>query len=801
MIHKEIRKATFEVKPFVDYIYYTIREKNGGKLDPNRANFFGNLDSDIDLKNWLETYGEQASPEILKKVIEKYVISGMHNIHQKSKSSKKWKMLDKNCECSLMSDRRIKTKDDQTNQVKTELIPQIPMRFSTHALHDQETTIIRQNAYNEFNAMSNAKRQASGCHSAEAYARKKLVDFLCLYTDEFEKEFYNEVKKESSSQTKKRRTKTKISDVQTPKVIHHNGDWTGDLHVHFVGSPFDPTTGLFCSPKNYVEIYKRVGEKLEQKYKHILMQGVARGLNHKQSENLKEKHLNELTSKFGNEKANEVYRQRFDYVSTAIDLTLSKEAMTFNKFEKSLAKKRIAVKKTSIHTKSSSKHYNAKNKDQEQFFEFEDQESGITFNNESFNGETRRKLKKFAKNLIHREALEKTLPDQKPYKVENVEKVLKDRLDRQLRKLHVELNQVSIGSTSPEEIKQKHFFEFYHSCLKVGIVPNLNKQKHLTYHKLAVNLNGRTEFKAYKYKSSVFSLDELQGNNIVDVFALDDETIMRLQLDYVMKAFPKRFMQYNVAYLNQSEITDEMELGADQEAYLLQGIENQLEKRNRELIYGKNEVFVVSKDTGEPTIKEVFDKNDSSKSTFYTNPLKPYEAAFDMLLIQQARLREKPDTIIELSSPDGVVHEHMRVLYVETIFNRDPNVRERLEIQNGYDESTQAKIDERLDTLLLKAEEKIEKMIDKPNRKSFNFTDAHLVYLLDTDLNEAGKQRVRDMLNKSIAKIEERGIHNITIAGKKFDQYRRDNEQQINAHKHKTVQNPRQKPNTPRYTM
>ncbi|EKO3839659.1 hypothetical protein NTE14_005443, partial [Vibrio harveyi] len=447
---------------------------------------------------------------------------------------------------------------------------------------------IREDAYSKYDSIDDEFRVKYGIDNAEDYARYCVADFLTLYAKEFSKEFANYCKAEQTNKTKKHRTKTKIDDVQLLMNIHVSSDWKSGAHIHYIDFPFDPTTGLFLNPRNYVDAYRAVSIKLEKKYSKYLLQGVAQGLHKKEANDLKADEVEKLKPKLG-EQAESYYEERKAFVSNQLDELLSQSGMTFEKLQEELEKRGLLIDKREVKNKTESKHYASKHKDAEQIFTITDQQSGISFVNGSFTHNTRKILKKYAKNLITKQTFEKILPKDKNFRIDKdknfridkdknfridaVERVIRDKYDRAMNKLN---QQLVIGSEPTEELtklKQQQFFEFFNNCLSVGIIVNINKQKHLTYHKVIENQKGNFDFKAIKYKSSIFADEELQGKSIAEAFDLDEEAILELQSNYIMNAFPNnRFMRYNVAHLNASSITDRIMIGTDKEAFLLTGI-------------------------------------------------------------------------------------------------------------------------------------------------------------------------------------------------------------------------------------
>ncbi|MEZ9619575.1 hypothetical protein AB4264_24125 [Vibrio sp. 10N.261.55.B8] len=785
MISKVYRLEKFELNAIATHFKYWNKQKKGKGYSVERSLDVSNIDSDVDIKSWFKLRANKASNQAFDDKCEQYIKSVMSNVHDNYKSSKKWKNIDENGNVKTLSNRKIKTVDEHTKQTITKNIPEVPVRLGHHRLDDSELALIREDAYNHYNTISDEFRVKHGIDTAEDYARYCVADFLTLYAKEFSKEFANYCKDEQTNKTKKHRTKTKIGDVQLLMNIHISPDWKSGAHIHYIDFPFDPTTGLFLNPRNYVEAYRAVSTKLEKKYSKYLLQGVSQGLHKKEANDLKADEVEKLKPKLG-DNAESYYEERKAFVSTQLEELLSQRGMTFEKLQEELLKRGLTINKREIKNKTESKHFASKHKDAEQIFTITDQQSGISFVNDSFTHNTRKILKKYAKNLITKQTFEKTLPKDKNFRIDAVEKVVRDKYDRSINKLNKNL---VIGSVSPEEqakLKQQQFFEFFNNCLSVGIIVNINKQKHLTYHKIVENQKGNFDFKAIKYKSSIFADDELQGKAIAETFDLDEESILDLQANHIMNAFPNnRFMRYNVAHINASSITDKILIGTDKEAFLLTGIEKELERRNREIVSFDNKLVVLNKNTSEPTI-QIFKKNDSTDIVQY-NAFRPRDSALDALLIDKELLRNDPDIkSLSYKSESGKIDDFHRWLFVEVALNKDPNIRNKVEVE-GFDSKTQEMLNERLDQMLERAEAAIDKAANKPNQTKFNFTDTQLVYLLDSKhLDTASKKRIEEFLEKSVSKLRSKGIDNITIDRKPVSSFIKEPE---------TQQQPKRKPN------
>ncbi|EJG1824373.1 hypothetical protein BOJ00_RS23170 [Vibrio parahaemolyticus] len=769
--------------------------------------------------------------------------------------------MDENNECHELTSRTI-TKSSTIggrSVSKTEAIPYLPLRFGTHRLDDIETQRIRDTAYKNYKNLSEQDKVKMDVFNEEEYARWMIMDFLILWTKEFEKEFHNACKAEQKKKTKKHKIKTKISDVELPMNIHIDPDWSKGAHIHYIAPPFDPTTGLFSSPKNYVDIYKKIGVKLEKKYSYkskskrlykFIEEGVAIGAVKQISNDLKEEAVLDIidnptllnkdkvrkdfiknngydcdiddqlqVDKFFDDldkneeaksayeetvkkEAEAVYEKRKEEVSRIVSKALNNNIVDYDKLQEELKANGVEIDFGFDHEKDTNSHFDKK-KDVEHIFEFTDMKTGIKFNNASFKGDARSKVKRFASSYNERNQLQnevnktfKTKAERLPYDVDSIQTVLAHNMRMTKAAMNHELSLAPYSKEETIKIKRKHFETYMQMCLESGILVNLNKQGNLTYHKINKNRKklhsensdwfesgkAQADYSAFKYKSSWFS-EDLRGKDIKELFELDDETIIRLNLTWVMDAFPARFMQYKVAFMsNNTNLLEQMNQNADAKSFLLLSIQKNYDYRKleqRSTFDGGYYIYSIRNE--QPTV--YFKPSDDSSFDVLFQPFQARSAAMDTWAHTQKEVLENLDNAdygTSFYAKDGKVCDFLRTMYVERAFCPNQDMRNRIEVRNGFDERTVEFMQKKFDTMIEKAEASIDKAINTPNKNSFNFTNLHGAFVLSNEeFQGAFKERYEEFLNRSIVKLENAGFTDLTMNGIILEDYVRKNEQRI----------------------
>ncbi|EOA6819257.1 hypothetical protein ACH78B_000455 [Vibrio vulnificus] len=857
MFSKVYKNSGWAVEPFAKHIKY-LRKK-----DPNvEASVFVSNIAELEHYNDVIRYRENKLTNSEKdELYAKYAREALDHWQKRFAGARKWSKMDENNECHELTSRTI-TKSSTIggrSVSKTEAIPYLPLRFGTHRLDDIETQRIRDTAFNNYKNLSEQDKVRMDVFNEEEYARWMIMDFLILWTKEFEKEFHNACKAEQKKKTKKHKIKTKISDVELPMNIHIDPDWSKGAHIHYIAPPFDPTTGLFSSPRNYVDIYRKVSVKLEKKYSYkskskrlykFIEEGVAIGAVKQISNDLKEEAVLDIidnptlidkdkvrkdfiknngydcdiddqlqVDKFfedldKNEEAKSayeetvkkeaeaVYESRKEEVSRIVSKALKDNIVDYDKLQEELKENGVEIDFGFDHEKDTNSHFEKK-KDVEHIFEFTDLKTGIKFNNASFSGDARSKVKRFASSYNERNQLQheinktfKTKKERLPYDVDSIQTVLAHNMRMTKAAMNHELSLAPYSNEEATAIKRKHFETYMQMCLESGILVNLNKQGNLTYHKINKNRKknhgentqwfeagkAQADYSAFKYKSSWFS-EDLRGKDIKELFELDDETIIRLNLTWVMDAFPARFMQYKVAFMsNNTNLLEQMNQTADAKSFLLLSIQKNYDYRKLEQRSTYDGGYYIYSIRNEQPTVYFKPSNDSSFDVLF-QPFQARSAALDTWAHTQKEVLENLDNQdygTSFYAKDGKVCDFLRTMFVERAFCPNQDMRSRIEVRNGLDERTVEFMNKKFDTMIEKAEASIDKAINTPNKNSFNFTNLHGAFVLSNEeFDGVLRERYEEFLNRSIVKLEKAGFTDLTMNGIILEDYVRKNEQRI----------------------
>lgn len=500
--------------------------------------------------------------------------------------------------------------------------------------------------------------------------------------------------------------------------------------------------------------------------------------------------------------AEAVYESRKEEVSRIVSKALKNNIVDYDKLQEELKENGVEIDFGFDHEKDTNSHFDKK-KDVEHIFEFTDLKTGIKFNNASFKGDARSKVKRFASSYNERNQLQhqinktfKTKAERLPYDVDSIQTVLAHNMRMTKAAMNHELSLAPYSNEEAIAIKRKHFETYMQLCLESGILVNLNKQGNLTYHKINKNRKklhsentdwfesgkAQADYSAFKYKSSWFS-EDLRGKDIKELFELDNETIIRLNLTWVMDAFPARFMQYKVAFMsNNTNILEQMNQNADSKSFLLLSIQKNYDYRKleqRSTFDGGYYIYSIRNE--QPTV--YFKPSDDSSFDVLFQPFQARSAALDTWAHTQKEVLENLDNAdygTSFYAKDGKVCDFLRTMYVERAFCPNQDMRSRIEVRNGYDERTVEFMQKKFDTMLEKAEASIDKAINTPNKNSFNFTNLHGAFVLSNEeFNGVLRERYEEFLNRSIVKLEKAGFSDLTMNGIILEDYVRKNEQRI----------------------
>ncbi len=855
MVQHEIRQLPFSQAQICAVIKYWIKVRNGKKLDLGRANLMISDERLTYLKNAVENEGEVISVKDLDSLVEHTARHMMDLNISDFSGSKKWKKLDEHNECLEMSPRSKKGEPIPEIAVMHEVLSLDDaetqrIRDKAYATYS-ELSDHKKIELNVFNEEDYARWIINDFFSLI------VKDFKKHYYNEIKNE---QTKKTKKHKIKTKISDVNVfgnthSDNNEYKsgVHHHffldNFDPTTKLYL-------SPKNYANTYQKVMIQLEKKYGIDSKHKY-NFITPGIAIGEKRQSANELKKEALesivsspklvdkHEVAKKFAKDngyeldennpdsikrfiqaveedveakksyqgaleaEAEKVYEDRKVAVAEIIDNTLKNNNVSYEVLKDKLDKQGIELSFSWEHEKKSSDYFEQK-KEVEQIFTFKDKKTGIEFENSNFSGESRKKIKRYGSSFAEKQVLEHQVKkkiekkDREPFGVQNLEKVLNYNLSLVKGEMFHQMANAEQNCHNKDElkeqivkIKRESFSKFMEICIHDGIMVNMTKQGHLTYHKINKNRQSKTakknsqwyenkkaesEYSAFKYKSSWFN-DDLQGKSMKELFELDDETIMRLNLTWVMEAFPERFMQYNIAFLkNQSKTLSEMNRNADAKSYMLLSVEKNYEYRKLSSLSDFDGGFTIySERTHQATVhfKQAYD--DTYDVLF--NPFASRDAALDTWTHIQKQVLENihdPDYGFDFYDKGAEVSDFLRNLYVERAFCPNTEIRDRISVRNGFDGRTEEFMERKLKYTIQKAEESINKAINEGSRKTFNFTNMHGVFILkNEEFNEMAKERYKDFLNRSIVRLEQEGFVDLTIEGVSASRYVKENERGV----------------------
>ena len=367
-------------------------------------------------------------------------------------------------------------------------------------------------------------------------------------------------------------------------------------------------------------------------------------------------------------------------------------------------------------------------------------DKGIELTQDSFSDDKfSRKLTTFAK--------AGNLEERLPFKVNELEIVLAKNLEMVKIELDKELKKLSVNDHS--EAKKKAFLQFTEVCRKSGVMVDMNKQKHLSYHKISLNKRANeNNVSSHKYNSSKLQDSTLKGKHIYSYFDLDEQAILEHQTN-LLQRMPKTIKYRDRVFLN-LDISDVNLL--EDESYFLKNINKLLKDitgipNDKGLTYfnKKGEALIDFKDLG------------NGKSEITISNLRPLQSAILLkaMLIEEARTLKESEVMTITPSVGKQSFDDLRHLHIQLLFSPDKNSEK---IAVDYPDM---KSDPVLKKMIQKEfEQKIKRFNStfktyskEPKNNKFNFTKAYGIELLDNPKFKGLDNLVADNLNKQIVEL------------------------------------------------
>lgn len=781
MIH-EGQRLPFTRKALFQLILYFITNKNTKEYDKSRAHFIGEMFPKIpDLGIYLESYGDDVSKEVLHKRVKKYsdkVFKKVVDEYVLKSDNKKW-ILDENQECHTINENGK---------------PELFFYYGSLNPTDEELDTLR----------SILRKKHKG--KDEKFIDKKVNKELLKMTKYFQTQFFGGLD---------------IDDIKGLYNYHLGGSHD---HIHYIVPAFNPKTGLFFNPKSYAYAKQQAHIKTELKFKSWLTQGIAQGLTPEMIElrdNSIEKIIKSISSDepdyIKRQTAQKLYDSKVKQIEKHIKELSKKAGLSFDDYVSEMEKRGVKVELGITKIKESAT-YKAK-KSVEKFLTFTDIETGATTTNPFLSKEALKVVQRMANRHLNDRRLAELYGNKwKQYSYDRMEVVLLDTLNASVSKMNRKLAQdhlqiLDTDSKSIKEVKEAEiqkikleaFDEFFNVSMKKGIIVNMNKQKHLTYHKIVTSWKDHVEFQTENYKSSNFVLD-LQGKTIAEIMSLSPE-ILAAHQETIMQFLGTGYQNHCSAWLKNGSIKSNQFNELDQEYFQSEYYKKVLEDNNWRIEQNEqnNTSWIVDNATGEGLL--CYLKKDDGSFTVLTNELKPWKAAEAIMIIEAERVKELvvDEFTTYYSNQRGGKNVSkspaLQALYVKKLFSKDNIIRDKLNVfawGSMIEDSVQSNLTKELE----RADKAFLRGLDKASeRGSFNFTDAShalrflqleetkgsLDYSHDEELfrdNERKlltdiKSQVSDQVSKQIAIMVDCDIKTFTFNKQNMDHFLLENRETI----------------------
>lgn len=779
MVHKGILKP-LNRKALYTIILYILAHRNTKEYDTKRANLVGELVPESpDLGDWLNRYGSSVKKEKFHSHIMGYCNQAYNKIIDNYvKKSGKAKFLDCNLEYYP---------NNETENIELAFI-----HGSLNNLNEEIETL-----------------------------RDILKE---KYKDKDDKFIEQKVTKKREEMTRYFVSQLLNVDIKDLTIIISHHYDTDHMHCHYVAHLFNPKTGLYFSPRSFSEAKKQAHIKTELKYKSWLKQGVAEGYSPEILE-LRDNSLEYISKSIKSNEtdvvkkahAQKIYDSRVIQIENHIKELSKKAGMSFDDYVAEMERRGVKVELGITKIKESST-YKAK-KSVEKFLTFTDIETGAVTTNPFLSKHAAVCVKRVADRYLNDRRLAELYGNKwKQYSYDRMEVVLLDTLNASVAKMNRKLAQdhlqiLDTDSKSIKEVKESEiqkikleaFDEFFNVSMKKGIIVNMNKQKHLTYHKIVTSWKDHVEFQTENYKSSNFVLD-LQGKTIAEIMSLSPE-ILAAHQETIMQFLGTGYQNHCSAWLKNGSIKSNQFNDIDQEYFQSEYYKKVLENNNWRIEQNEqnNTSWIVDNATGEGLL--CYLKKDDGSFTVLTNELKPWKAAEAIMIIEAERVKELVDDEFttyysnQRGGKNVSKSPALQALYVKKLFSKDNVIRDKLNVfawGSMIEDSVQSNLTKELE----RADKAFLRGLDKASeRGSFNFTDAsHALRFLQLEETKGSldyahdeesfrdnerklltdiKSQVSDQVSKQIAMMVDCDIKTFTFNKQNMDYFLLENRETI----------------------
>ncbi|CAH8188158.1 conserved hypothetical protein [Vibrio aestuarianus] len=559
--------------------------------------------------------------------------------------------------------------------------------------------------------------KASGGNEAQAKS------FMENITRHYLASYYNQIKKEQKIKGKK----TKPEDIELALNFHIEGE--ANPHIHFYTHAFCPTTKRYMNPRYFSETKQKVHKQIERQFAQFLEQGVATGQQKNQARTARRKYLSFLLDHCHNWlEVKKVFRDLESLLSEVLGN------------DDPLHAKIAELQKNGISLKVKPN----------QHIEILLKDVPITLTVDTFiNRRLKQSLKRFAKQYSFEQQSQRygnTTP------VAKMETVLLNNLNAVNKALSKELGQ--IPPSEHKEAKNRAFKTFYERCLATGVLVNLNKQHHLSFHKLDENkqVSKQNNLKATKYNASLFNSPELSGKAIAQHFDLDLVDIRQHQSE-LMELMPRTVNYRKVVFFS---LDNKQHNHVYQEYFHLNRYQSLFDYYGLEVFEEKEQTTVFNR-KGESLIQ--IKQIDERHSRITMNTLHAPSAAkvLHSMLVREAKSLPDDQAIFIRPAKFSFGRQHLRYLHLEIMFSTDKHSKRIVvEYDNmNSDKKLQRMIDTKLEQELARFEKNFVRYSQK-NPDQYQFGEAVGTHLLDNEhLSPEQRERVKKQIENQKQRLEQ----------------------------------------------
>ncbi|TOD48371.1 hypothetical protein [Vibrio parahaemolyticus] len=559
--------------------------------------------------------------------------------------------------------------------------------------------------------------KASGDNEVKAKAMMENI------TRHYLASYYNQIKKEQKIKGKK----TKPEDIELALNFHIEGE--ANPHIHFYTHAYCPTTKRYMNPRYFSETKQKVHKQIERQFAQFLEQGVATGQQKNQARTARREYLSYLLDHCHN---------WFEVKKVFKDLESLLSEVLGN--DDPLHAKIAELQKRGLSLKVKSN----------QQIEIQQQDIPITLTVDTFiNRKLKQSLKRLAKQYRFEQQSQRygnTTP------VAKMETVLLNNLNAVNKALSQELGQ--IPPSEHKEAKNRAFKTFYERCLTTGVLVNLNKQHHLSFHKLDENkqVSCQNNLKATKYNASLFNSPELSGKAITRHFDLDLVDIHQHQSE-LMELMPRTINYRKVVFF---KMYNKQHNHVYQEYFHLNRYQSIFDCYGLGVFEDKSKTTVFNR-KGESLIQ--IRQIDENYSRITMNTLHAPSAAkvLHSMLVREAKSLPDDQAIFIRPAKYSFGRQHLRYLHLEIMFSTDKHSQRIVVDYNGMsnDKKLQRMIDAKLEQELARFEKNFVKY-SKKNPDQYQFGEAVGTHLLDNEcLSPEQRERVKKQIESQKQRLKQ----------------------------------------------